>query len=235
MLNNVMANSQVFFNSRLDFADLEPTPMITDNLKRITGLFISLGDRCLTPVRYFGNGSVIAISTDIAGHFSVEEEKEFEKSSMIGMALRVLCYAITIIPGVIVGTLLKGIGYAISSHVRAAVHGAAFLQYAPSVSECGSKASPIDFTDDVSINNAATATKAKNSYNCPTDTLIVYAKGDVTHANLRKLLHALEPNQIKYFVVVSDTLSGRTDNSWRTIDAGLQVLLTKRGLDDKKK
>jgi len=107
-----MNHLNVFFNNRI----------IAENQFPLSNFSVRLGDWCLTPVRYLCDGNKLTVATH-EGHLTVNHQKEFAGFKQGDMRkaryLHVIASIIFTIPGVIFGSILKGLGY-ISAKMREA-------------------------------------------------------------------------------------------------------------------
>lgn len=99
----VLVNTFLFFNTSIDVKSTyyEYTPSVGDKM-------IKWGEWCLTPVRYFFDGDRVTVTRNQYKLFP-EHIKEFPQKATIA---RVIGFALAFFPGLVVGSVLKGVGLA---------------------------------------------------------------------------------------------------------------------------
>ena len=168
-----MHNISVFFNSRtvnkdsFGFADVP----------------VAFGDWCLTPVRCLFNGNKVTVSTR-DGIVQVDHEKEYAQENiehavynLYGFGkpkrtyTRVILAIVFLVPGVIIGSAFKGLGY-LAKPIRDR-HNLAVQHFTPVTRTIGSQEGPLDIAG---IIQKLAEQRRNNHLHQTTETLIIYAQ-----------------------------------------------------------
>lgn len=159
-----MNHLNVFFNNRI----------VAENQFPLSNFSAKLGDWCLTPVRCLFDGNKLTIATH-QENLTVVHEKEFARSNNGEMPkrnyLKVIASILLIIPGVIFGSILKGLSYISSKMREADAH--ARLHYTPINRTLGS---PERRLNSEEITQEIGNIQNNNHLHQATKNLIVYAQ-----------------------------------------------------------
>lgn len=203
----------VFFNNRI----------VDQEVFGIAAVASTFGDWCLTPVRclYAGNQVTLLHKQNTV---TVTHEEEYDISGLSCEKpqrnfLRVIAYTILLLPGLIVGTVFKGLGY-LSSSMRER-HRFAVQHYTPTDMTIGSP------TQRLTLEAISRELQEKNPLNQPAKNLVIYAeKGSRLNHDLgfmrfnpqkiildgARIVHEPSPSPR-----LDDTLASKNDWESRTI------------------
>jgi hypothetical protein len=176
----------IFFNNRI----------VSDDPFRLDDVPVAFGDFFLTPVRCLFNGNKVTLKTK-NNVITVDHEKEyFDHSSPSSWLkpkrnfLRVIASIIFLIPGLILGSIFKGIGF-LSESIRER-HRLTIEHYTSIDREIGDENNRLDLA---TLTNRLREEKQNNHLNQPTKNLIVYAQPG-TDLNTDPGLLDLNPQKI---------------------------------------
>lgn len=126
-MNNIGNHIGVFLNDRIEnISEHESSRSPNDLLNKA----VKFGNWCLTPVRYLCNGNKVTITYKKGGWVSGKHEKEyFQCEEKTQRFFKGIASLVLIIPGLIAGSLFKGLGY-LSQPIREG-HRLAVIHYAP--------------------------------------------------------------------------------------------------------
>lgn len=220
-----MGNLSIFFNHRI-------TRREAFTLYDVPA---ALGDFFLTPVRCLFNGNKITISIKDQ-LITVTNEKEYASTRWDWQKpkrnfLRVIASIVLLAPGLILGSVIKGLGY-LSKVIRAR-HKLTLLHYIPIDRTVGTDQNRLNLDQ---IKQQLEELRKNNWINQPTKTLIVYAQPN-TQINTDPGFLALHPQKIILVGArivhqpcagnrLDDTLAGSSNwesRSFRTIKNGTQA------------
>src|ERR1700722_17071013 len=174
-----MNNVSVFFNNRTftkDSFSISDTPVV-------------FGDWCLTPVRCLFDGNKVTVSNK-DGSLTVDHEKEYATSGYRRNFLQVVASIVLIIPGLIIGSVFKGLGY-LSQSTRKR-HNLATQHYTPLDRTIGSPEARLNLEG---LRQKLNQIRQVNNLNQPTKNLVIYAEEGTT-INEDPGLISLQPQKI---------------------------------------
>lgn len=177
-----MSGFSVFLNNRI-------TPEFT-----FGGIHVALGDWFLTPVRCLFNGNVVTITTEKDAAVTVRHAREFNRNNIFGPQktfLLVIASIVLLIPGIFLGTIIKGLGY-LAPSIREN-HRLTILHYTPI--DCTIIGSDSNRLDESRLREALKKEQENNHLNRSSNTLIVYAAPGTT-LNIDPGLLNLKPEKI---------------------------------------
>lgn len=163
-----MCNTAIFFNNKIIDLRIDKQSYHTDNI------LTQWGNWCLNPVRCLFNGKTITISSQ--NQFIMVKHEEdysphFIKSKKHKTLLSVVASIIFLIPGLMIGSVFKGLGYL--SRTMRERHCMAVKHYTPIDRTFGCETNRYSLQ---TLKKVLEATRKGNLLNQPTKHLIIYAK-----------------------------------------------------------
>jgi len=142
------------------------------------GIPVAFGNFCLTPVRCLFNGDKVTISLSASAddnRVRVVHEKEYGEYGEYGKPkktwLRVIVSIVLLVPGLLLGSIFKGVGY-LSKSIRER-HNFAIVHYTPVDRTVGSEAGRLNLDG---IRQNLLQLMINNRLNQPTNMIVVYAE-----------------------------------------------------------